>query len=185
MIHQLNWEGQDKVDIAIERLQNFSKLFPKDAEQGFFLAFSGGKDSCVCKKLCDMAGVKYDAHYSVTTVDPPELTRFIKHEHPDVIWDKHYYDKDGIRVKAGQQITMMNLIPEKLMPPTRLVRYCCEALKETAGDGRLTITGVRKAESANRKNQQGIATIYSMPSKKKKEVLDSGFFHLTSRGGWC
>lgn len=32
---------------------------------------------------------------------------------------------------------MWNLIPKKLMPPTRLVRYCCDVLKETAGKKRL------------------------------------------------
>jgi len=184
MIHQMDIYGKDKVETAIERLRNFAELFPASAEKGFFLAFSGGKDSCVCKALCDMAGVKYDAHYSVTTVDPPELTRFIKYNHPDVIWDKHYYDKDGLFVKKGQQITMLNLIPEKVMPPTRIVRYCCQCLKETSGDGRLTITGVRKAESANRKNSQGIATIYSMPNKEKENLVNTGFFHLTNKGGW-
>ena len=184
MIHQLNLEGKDKVEVAIERLQDFAKVFPKDAEQGFFVAFSGGKDSVVIKKLCDLAGVKYDAHYSVTTVDPPELTRFIKREYPDVVWDRHYYDKDGTFVKKGQQISMLNLIPEKLMPPTRIVRYCCKELKETSGDGRLTVTGVRKAESANRRNNQGLVTIYNMSNEEKQDAIGTGFFQQTARGGW-
>ena len=177
MIHQLNWEGKDKVQIAIERLQDFAKIFPKDAEQGYFLAFSGGKDSCVVKKLCDLAGVKYDAHYSVTTVDPPELMQFIKTYHPDVIWDRHYWDKDGVFVKKGQLITMCNLIPERLMPPTRLARYCCKYLKESSGDGRLTVTGVRWAESANRSKNQGLVTMYDA----KAEEIGGGT--ITPRGG--
>jgi phosphoadenosine phosphosulfate reductase len=44
---------------------------------------------------------------------------------------------------------MWKLIPEKLMPPTRLVRYCCDLLKERSGEGRI-ITGVRWAESPKR-----------------------------------
>lgn len=67
MIEQLNIYGKTKVEVAIERLKAFE---PPD---GFYLAFSGGKDSIVVKKLADMAQVKYDAHYSVTSVDPPEL----------------------------------------------------------------------------------------------------------------
>ena len=46
---------------------------------------------------------------------------------------------------------MWNLIPKKLMPPTRLVRYCCSELKETFGNGRFIATGVRWDESRNRK----------------------------------
>jgi phosphoadenosine phosphosulfate reductase len=45
------------------------------------------------------------------------------------------------------------------MPPTRVARYCCEALKEGGGKGHVVITGVRWAESVNRKKNRGIATI--------------------------
>ena len=52
---------------------------------------------------------------------------------------------------------MWNLIPRKLMPPTRIARYCCEALKESNGKGRVIVTGVRWSESANRARKQGVA----------------------------
>lgn len=143
MIHQLNMHGKDKVQVAIERLQMFE---PK--EEGYYLAFSGGKDSVVIKALADMAGVKYDAHYTLTSVDPPELVRFIKEKCPDVSLD---IPKD----KEGHQITMWNLIPKKRLPPTRVVRYCCGELKETRGVGRFVVTGVRWAESQKRKNNRG------------------------------
>lgn len=83
MLGQLNFQGKDKVQTAIERLKVF------EPEEGYYLAFSGGKDSVVVKALANMAGVKYDAHYNVTTVDPPELVQFIKEKHPDVILKKH------------------------------------------------------------------------------------------------
>ena len=133
----------DKVQIAINRYKAF------EPPEGYFLAFSGGKDSVCIKALADMAGVKYDAHYSVTSVDPPELVQFIKEKYPDVARD---IPKD----KDGKPITMWNLIPKKKMPPTRLTRYCCAVLKESSGKGRITVTGVRWAESLTRKENQGV-----------------------------
>lgn len=143
MIHQLNIYGKDKVQVAIDRLRAF------EPKEGYYLCFSGGKDSCVIKALADMAGVKYDAHYNVTTVDPPELVQFIKREHPDVSRDIARYDD-------GTQITMENLIAQNRMPPTRIVRYCCAALKERGGEGRFCVTGVRWHESARRKNSRNL-----------------------------
>lgn len=137
---------RDKVQIAIDRYIAF------EPEEGYFIAFGGGKDSCVVLALAKMAGVKYDAHYSVTTVDPPELVQFIKDKYPEVSRDVPL-DKDG------KPITMWNLIPKKKMPPTRLARYCCEALKESAGKGRVTVTGVRWAESARRAESAGTVRI--------------------------
>lgn len=127
-IYQLNISGKDKVQTAIERLKRF------EPEDGYYLAFSGGKDSVTIKALADLAGVKYDAHYSITSVDPPELVNFIKYEHPDVIRDRQHWKTDGTYHKAGDPVTMWNLISEKTMPPTRLARYCCQYLKEEGGE---------------------------------------------------
>lgn len=182
MLHQIDIYGKDKVETAIERIQDFAKMFPDD--EGYYLAFSGGKDSVVIKKLADLAGVKYDAHYAITSVDPPELVRFIKREYPDVKRECQYWDKDGIYVKKGDPITMWNLIPEKSMPPTRLARYCCQYLKESNGDGRLTMTGVRWAESPNRKKNQGMITVYGKSKKFVKELEERDVdFMRTDRGG--
>lgn len=172
MIHQIDIYGHDMVDKAIMRLQAY------EPPEGYWLAFSGGKDSCVIKALADMAGVKYEAHYSVTGIDPPELCYFIKEHHPDVIWDIPH-DKDGKR------ITMWSLIPKKRMPPTRLARYCCEALKESQGKGKLTITGVRWAESRNRKNNQGGITVNSRRAAKMFENELPENYTVTQKGGWC
>lgn len=144
MIGQLNMSGLDKVETAIKRLQTF------EPPEGYYLAFSGGKDSVVIKALADMAGVKHDAHYNLTSVDPPELVRFIKDVYPDVEIKKPRY-------KDGTQITMWNLIPKKKMPPTIRARYCCDKLKEGGGVGRFVVTGVRWAESVRRaKTRSGL-----------------------------
>lgn len=169
MIHQLNIHGKDKVQVAIDRLKAF------EPPEGYYLAFSGGKDSVVIKALADMAKVKYDAHYNITSVDPPELVQFIK-KFEDVQIDKP-------RDKNGKQITMWNLIPKKRYPPTRIARYCCQALKEEQSNGRMTITGVRWAESANRKRNQGEVTIMKGKKHSLDRLVESGNFTATPRGG--
>ncbi len=165
MLHQLDIYGKDRVQTAIETMQFFE---PKDGS-GYYLAFSGGKDSVVLKAIADLAGVKYDAHYNVTSVDPPELVRFIKRNYPDVIFD-HPIDEDG------KPITMWSLIRKKKYPPTRIARYCCAKLKETNGMGRTTATGVRWAESTNRRKNQGRVTI-------PQQGLEVGRNFLIHRGG--
>lgn len=169
----------EKVKTSIERLRAFE---PKNGE-GYYLAFSGGKDSVVCKALMDMAGVKYDATYRVTSVDPPELVQFIKEKHPDVKREVPRYKNEFDAKGNPKPITMWNLIPKKMLPPTRIARYCCSNLKETGGDGRMTVTGVRWAESAKRKLNQGTVTVAS--KKAGKELGDDANFLLTRQGGWC
>jgi phosphoadenosine phosphosulfate reductase len=140
----------NRVDEAIERLRNYEEL---TQGEGFYLAFSGGKDSCVIKALADMAGVKYDAHYHSTTIDPPELLRFIKKHHPDVNWDY-------------PEMSMWKLIEKKKMPPTRICRYCCAVLKERGGAGRMIMTGVRWGESVRRSKRQMVEACYKLKGAK-------------------
>lgn len=159
-----------KVETAIKRLQSF------EPPEGYFVAFSGGKDSQCIYHLCQMAGVKFDAHYSVTSVDPPELVQFIKRQYPDVIFDLPRY-------ADGKQITMWNLIPLKKMPPTRMSRYCCERLKESNGQGRVVVTGVRWAESARRKAAHDVASIKGKPKTTEKMAREIGADYRISKSG--
>lgn len=156
-IHQLNMYGMDMVEVAIERLKAF------EPKEGYFLAFSGGKDSVTVKALADMAGVKYDAHYNVTSVDPPELVRFVK-TFPEVHFDFPVDDN-------GRVMTMWNIIPKAKVPPTRIMRYCCQKLKESAGEDRFVVTGVRKDESVRRTNQRGGLEL-GEKKKGRRELLD-------------
>ena len=136
----------DKVKESIQFLQDL------EPEEGYYLAFSGGKDSIVIKELADMAGVKYDAHYNVTTIDPPELVWFIKQQHRDVIWDhppEPFLRK--LEVKGF---------------PLRQKRWCCEHYKERGGTGRDVMTGIRRAESAKRSKRKAVESCYKDASKR-------------------
>lgn len=132
----------DKIQRAINRLRAF------EPPEGYYMAFSGGKDSQCIYHLCQAAGVKFDAHYHVTSVDPPELVRFIREQYPDVA-------REIPHDKNGNPVTMWSLIEKKGILPTRVARFCCAELKETGGIGRVTATGVRWAESARRRKKTG------------------------------
>lgn len=158
-LHQLDIYGRTKLEITIERLRRF------EPPEGYYLAFSGGKDSVALKGVADLAGVKYDAHYNVASVDAPETVQFIKEYHPDVIFGKARY-------KDGTPITMWNLIPKKKMPPTRLVRYCCDYLKEGEGHNRFVLTGVRWAESSKRAKRGGLEVGDGIKGRGIRENID-------------
>ena len=100
MIHQLDFNGKDKVDKAIERLQTY------EPQEGYYLCFSGGKDSVVIKALADMAGVKYDAHYNVTGIDPPALVAFIKKYHQAI----NNYTNLSINLKMRMTIVIFTIL---------------------------------------------------------------------------
>jgi len=139
--------ANDKTRKAIERLKAFE---PPD---GYFLAFSGGKDSQCIYHLAKQAGVKFEAHFHLTSVDPPEVISFVKNYYSDVIFDR-------------PPESMWRLIERKKMPPTRKIRYCCGVYKEMGGIGRTVITGVRWDESARRKNNRAMLELNAYSKKK-------------------
>lgn len=145
------FENKDNVKMAIERLKHF------EPSNGYYLAFSGGKDSIVIKELANMAGVKYDAHYNLTTIDPPELVYFIREYHKDIIIDKPEIPFLSRMIKKGF--------------PRRQSRWCCEEYKECGGIGRFVITGIRKAESNNRKNRRMVEVCFRDNTKKFMNVI--------------
>ena len=147
---------ETKIEAAIAFLKRAERLALKmQPEHGFWLAFSGGKDSCVILELAKMAGIKFTAYYNVTTIDPPELVRFIIEKHPEVI-------------RLHPKKSFFQLVREKGFLPMRNIRYCCKELKERAdlGGGNCSIVGVRAAESKRRAKQGAEVKVF-----KKKEVI--------------
>ena len=131
LIEQTLFGTVDKVQNAIDLLREH------EPPEGYYLCFSGGKDSVVIYELAKRAGVKFDAHFNITTVDPPELMRFVRDHFHDVTWER-------------PPLSMYQLILKKKMLPLRSVRYCCRELKERNGQGRVKITGIRSEESPRR-----------------------------------
>ena len=145
----------DLEHIAIERLQAASEMSLEHYGLPLVITDSGGKDSQVCKELALRAGIPFEIIHNHTTADAPETVRFVRSE-------AKRFEELGIQYTIsmptykGKQTSMWNLIPQKLIPPTRLIRYCCVVLKESGGSGRFITTGVRWEESTSRKNKRGI-----------------------------
>ena len=144
-LQQLNLEGHDRVQVAIMRLQEFVP------PEGYYLAFSGGKDSVVIHDLAEKAGVKFDAHYSQGGIDPPELVQFIRQHYPHVIRDR-------------PEMSVWKAV-EKHGMPRRQGRWCCELIKEHHGGGRRVVTGIRWQESARRRGRQMVEVCHSDKTK--------------------
>ena len=128
-----------KIDKAVALLKLYEYEALKRSDDGYWLAYSGGKDSNCILELAKMAGVKYRPVYNVTTIDAPELVRYIKTDHPEVEFNR-------------PRVSMMTRMVERTNgPPTRLSRWCCEEYKERGGKGMVKVIGVRAAESPRRK----------------------------------
>lgn len=133
-----------------------------DPENGFYNTFSGGKDSQVLYHLAKIAGVKFKTHMSLTSVDPPEVIRFVKTQYPDVELSK-------------PRMSIYEMAKKKHILPTRILRWCCTEYKETSGSGKVTLVGIRKEESVRRSKRQEISS--TIKGKRNEETFDQWSEH--------
>ena len=152
-----------KIEYSIDLLRKSEKMALRlDPENGFYLTFSGGKDSQALYHIAVMGGVKFKAHMNLTSVDPPEVIRFVKQQYPDV---------ELIKPK----MSIYDMALKKHILPTRTIRWCCAEFKEMSGAGKVTLIGIRKAESARRNKREEIST--QIKGKRTEETFDQWSEH--------
>lgn len=156
------------MNVALEK-KSLDRLRAFEPPDGYYLCYSGGKDSDVIKILASLSGVKFTAHHNLTTVDFPETVNYIKSQ-KDV--EIHY-----------PAMSMWRLIEHKKIPPTRVMRYCCSELKEKGGHGKLKITGVRWAESSNRLHNSDLIKVIGKPRTVEKTAIEYGVNYKRNKSG--
>lgn len=151
-MRQASLPGYDLGDYIRESIDFLRQHEPPE---GYFVGFSGGKDSITSLHLCKLAGVKHQAFYSCTRIDPPEVVRFIKREYPQVTW-------------LFPKMTMWEGIQQN-GPPMMMQRWCCKILKKEPSRKnplKHRIMGIRAEESIRRASRPRIDTFLGQTTYK-------------------
>lgn len=152
-----------KIAYSVDLIRKSEKMALRlDPENGFYNTFSGGKDSQCLYHLVKMAGVKAKTHMNLTSVDPPEVIRFVKTQYPDV---------ELIKPK----MSIYDMAKRKHLLPTRRFRWCCAEFKEMSGAGKVALIGIRREESARRAKRGEIST--NIKGKRTEETFDQWSEH--------
>jgi len=104
------------------------------------LAFSGGKDSVVIMELMKRSDIPFESFYHCTQIDPPEVVKFIRRNHPNV---KFIYPRYRFFKKVLTHA-----------PPLPMARWCCGVLKhdsEATKHYNPLVLGIRAEESFRRR----------------------------------
>lgn len=133
-----------KIDKAIALIARAEPVALRYRDFGMIVAFSGGKDSQVIYELTKMAGVRHILKHNFTTMDAPEVVRFIREQYPECIIER-------------PEMSFWQLCVKHRMLPDMFHRWCCHELKEGKDPLSVTITGVRRQESVRRSSRQEVA----------------------------
>ena len=154
---------QKKIIYSVDLIRKSEPMALRlDPENGFYNTFSGGKDSQSLYHLVKLAGVKAKTHMNLTSVDPPEVIRFVKTQYPDVELIK-------------PRMSIYEMAKKKHILPTMRFRWCCAEYKEMSGAGKVTLIGVRREESARRAKRGEIST--NIKGKRTEESFDQWSEH--------
>lgn len=155
-IRQASLPGFDLGDYIKESIDFLRQHEPPE---GYFVGFSGGKDSITTLELCRLAGVKHQTFYTYTTIDPPEVVRFIRAHYPQVHWLRP--------AKSFFACVATNA------PPLRMQRWCCDHIKEKPSWNvplETRLFGIRAEESVGRaeRGRINVRVIRKGRGKKRK-----------------
>ena len=145
----------DKVKTSKEILSLAAEMSEHYYHKPIVICYSGGKDSDVILRLAmeTLRPDQFEVLHSITTVDSPVTNKYVNEIFAE-LKDKGIKAEKSIPHGAdGKPTNMWKLIVEKQMPPTRLVRYCCQTLKETYTPNRIAVLGVRSDESTKRQGR--------------------------------
>lgn len=149
-----------KIRYSVNLLQKAEKMALRlDPQNGFYLAFSGGKDSQTLYHITKLAGVRFKAHMNLTSIDPPEVIRFVKRQYQDVELIK-------------PRMSIFDMAKKKRFLPTKKFRWCCAEYKEVSGVGKVTLIGIRHEESSRRSKRKELSI-----RKKEYENFDQWSEH--------
>lgn len=168
-----------ELEIKIKEAERTLKLAAEMSEYYYhkplIICYSGGKDSDVMldiAKKC-LKPSQFEVLNSHTTVDAPETVYHIRAVFKAL-------EDEGIKTEIrmprykGEPTSMWKLIEEKTIPPTRIIRYCCEVLKESSCPNRMIAVGVREDESSKRKGRDAFASL----GKRSSDVEWKSLQHI-------
>jgi phosphoadenosine phosphosulfate reductase len=155
---QLDGTTYDKAVIAMDRIKSMAPI-AESIYGEYTVMVSGGKDSTVITDLAIRTGVKCRFEVSWTGIEYPETVYFLRREKARIEAMGYSFEFVIPRDKEGKQITMWSLIKRRGFP-TRYLRFCCQQLKEVAGQNAYCILGIRWAESTKRKTSRFMYEIY-------------------------
>lgn len=147
---------------AIMRIKKFAKL-AKSMNMEVAVGFSGGKDSLVVYDLCKRAGIDCKFYFNHALEDTTTIQ-----------YIKSFSDVTRRRVEVGFFEHLQKNINGLLPTPT--TAWCCEAYKHNPKFiDDCVILGVRKAESAKRKERKVFEAKNKTFLKKNKTLIDEYF----------
>ena len=137
-------ELRAKIEYSIELCRKAAKIAPMYDDEGYlWLGFSGGKDSQALYHIAQLSGVKFKAFFSPTSVDPPEVIRFIRKNYPEV------------EFTPLKKSIYSEFLKRKCLPSMK-IRWCCAEFKEKGGANKVVLVGVRNSESVKRSKRKEV-----------------------------